>query len=53
MLIPVLPAHMIDFIQAPTPFIMGIIWEEKTGQNLNLDEKETVLGKFPRPTIRA
>lgn len=50
-LIPVLPAHMIDFIQAPTPFIMGIIWEEKTGQNLNLDEKETVLVDLDRGVV--
>lgn len=43
--IPVLPDHMMEFIQAPTPFIMGVIWTERSGRNLNLDEKENhVLG---------
>jgi hypothetical protein len=38
---------MIDFIQAPTPFIMGVIWTEKNGENLNL-EKENIIGKSQR-----
>jgi len=49
--IPVLPHSMIDFIQAPTPFIMGVIWSPKHGQELSLDEKENILVDLDRDSV--
>lgn len=38
-----LPAEMLDFLRAPFPFIMGLIWFEPTTEKLNLEDDVVIV----------
>lgn len=38
-----LPLEMTDFLRAPFPFIMGLVWFEPTTEKLNLEDDVVIV----------
>ena len=42
---------MIDFLRAPLPYIMGLVWDEPTLDRLRLDDDDVVVVNLDRNMV--